>query len=291
VLAGLISPSSAVNRLAFGDRFAAAYPSDDPAVFYWLGLGARRNTTLKDVGALTNISKDDATAAFSIDYGTPGKPGYTYDKPFQYFHFEGAATSSSNAIPENIMVRGLLYGTDYASGSDYRGVWGLYGTYDYFSPELFRVSSTGLAVGTTGQLLLSDKFALQGTLMGGGGYTAAGTNAHSQLKREYHYSASPQAVVALRLVYDDVAMLDFTANDYFLTGSTGSASNTGSENILRAQISLTVRVSGPHAVGLQFVESRRDPRFSGLPNLRQSVGALSLFYTFLGDEKFGVVRE
>ena len=62
-------------------------------------------------------------------------------------------------------------------------------------------------------------------------------------------------------------------------------------NVLRAQISLTFRVSGPHAIGLQFVESRRDPRFSGLPNLRQSVGALSLFYTFLGDEKFGVVRQ
>jgi hypothetical protein len=41
----------------------------------------------------------------------------------------------------------LLYGTDYKAGDNYRGVWGIYGSYDYLSPELFSVSSTALSVG------------------------------------------------------------------------------------------------------------------------------------------------
>jgi len=288
-LAALISPSAAFNRLAFGRRFDSAYPNEDPATFYWLGVGARRNSTLKDAGGLANVTKDEAVAAFALDYGLPGKPGYVYAKPFDYFHFEATATSSANAVPENIMVRGLLYGTDYSSGRDYSGIWGLYGTYDYFSPEIFKVSSTGLSLGTTGQYLMSDKFALQGTVMGGVGFTAAGGTSSIAGVREYHYSAGPQSLFALRLIYDDVAMLGLTANDYVISGGSRSSNAPSTENVMRAQLSLTVRVYGPHAVGIQFVDSRRDARFSGIPDPRQAVGALSIFYTFLGDEHFGVV--
>jgi hypothetical protein len=289
--AALVSPPSGINRLAFGDRFDPAYASHDPAVFYWLGVGARRNATLTDPGALTNIGKDHAVAAFSLDYGLPGKPGYVYDRPFDYYHFEASATTSRNAIPESIVVRGLLYGTKYDSGPEYSGIWGLYGSYDYFSPEIFKVSSTALSLGTTGQYLMSDEFALLGTVMGGVGYTATGNKAVEDGVHEYTYGAGPQALVALRLVYRDVAMLDFTANDYLLRANSGSTHSSGSENIVRAQMSLTVRVHGQHAVGLQYVESSRDPRYSGILSVRQTVGALSLFYTYLGDEHFGVVRQ
>ena len=107
--------------------------------------------------------------------GLPGKPGYTYDRPFDYFNFEFAAGTGKGAF-ENIMSRGLLYGTDYEAGDDYRGVWGLYGSYDYISPEIFRVSSTALSLGTTAQWwLMHQNMALQYTALGGVGYAAAGT--------------------------------------------------------------------------------------------------------------------
>jgi hypothetical protein len=289
VLAGLIAPSAAVNRLAFGKRFDAAYPDDDPAVFYWLGGGVRRNTTLKDVGGLSDVKKDAAVAAFALDYGLPGQPGYEYKKPFDYFHFEATATTNENAIPENIMVRGLLYGKDTSSGRDYSGIWGLYGTYDYFSPELFKVSSTALSLGTTGQYLMSDKWALQGTGLGGLGFTAAGENDNGAGDREYRYGASPQALLTLRLIYGDVAMFGVTANDFLIVGSSGSASTSSNENIMRMQLSLTVRIYERHAVGIQFIDSRRDRSYSSIPDPRQSVGALTIFYMYLGDEHFGVV--
>jgi hypothetical protein len=284
-LAALIAPSAAVNRHLFPDRFEAAGPDHDPAAFYWLGIGARRTVRLDDLDVLDDTHRNQAMAAVAIDYGLPGKPGYEYESPFDYFHLAATATTSRNAIPENLTVRGMLLGTDYAAGEDVRGIWGLYGSYDYFSPDIFKVSSTALSLGTTAQVTLTDVLTLQGTSMAGVGFTAAGTTATRSVDREHRYGVSPQGLLALRLLWDDVAMLEVAAHGYHVTGERGSPGTQGSEDILRAQVSLIVRIVDRHAIGVQFVESSRDPRFS-----RQSVGALSIFYTFLGDETFGAVR-
>jgi len=42
----------------------------------------------------------------------------------------------------------LLLGRTYEIGADYRGVWGLYGSYDYIAPQSFRVSTTALSLGS-----------------------------------------------------------------------------------------------------------------------------------------------
>jgi hypothetical protein len=41
--AALVAPSAGFNRHVYGRRFKAVYPSRDPAVFGWWGLGVRRN--------------------------------------------------------------------------------------------------------------------------------------------------------------------------------------------------------------------------------------------------------
>src|SRR5207244_10245786 len=109
----------------------------------------------------TKLSRSEALVDYSIDYGLPGKPGYTYSRPFDYFSFQ-ATTSSANGF-ENVMTRGLLIGREYDAGANYRGVWGLYGGYDYIAPQFFRVSSTGLSFATTGQCWLSRVLARCGT--------------------------------------------------------------------------------------------------------------------------------
>ena len=141
-------------------------------------------------------------------YGLPGKPGYSYTRPFDYFNFQFTA-STANTF-ENIMTRGLLLGSAYAAGDSYRGVWGLYGSYDYISPQVFRVSSTALYLGTTAQWWLSRAVALQGTALGGVGYGAAGI-IHSSGERDYHYGATPQGLLALRLLLGDMAKLNVTS--------------------------------------------------------------------------------
>src|SRR4029077_17586746 len=165
-------PAPRPNRLVFGNRFDPVFPSHDPAISTRFQLGAALNTHLTGP-ATSQFKQNEATADFQLAYGLPGKPGYSYTRPFDYFNFQLTA-STANTF-ENIITRGLLVGAPYAAGDSYRGVWGLYGTYDYISPQVFRVSSTALNLGTTAQWWLSRAVALQGTALGGVGYGAAGT--------------------------------------------------------------------------------------------------------------------
>ena len=289
-----LSPSTGINRLAFGNRFKAVWVSNDPATFTRLRLGASLTEHQTDQGIGKTVKLAEATGDFSMAYGLPGKPGYSYERPFDYFHFEFTAVtlSGGNAF-ENIMTRGLLYGTKYSVGDAYRGVWGLYGNYDYISPTIFRVSSTALSVGTTAQWWLSHSVALQGSALGGIGFGAAGTTtpvgSPAEGIRDYHFGTIPQGLLAFRLIFGNVAMLDLTGREYYVSG-VGSDNSHGTENILRGNASFTVRVYGRHGIGIQYVESHRDAYYSNLPDRHQTVGTVSIAYNFLGDTKFGAVE-
>jgi uncharacterized protein DUF3943 len=282
--AAVISPATGFNRLAYGDRFSAIFPSRDAVYYSRLALGA--STTTQNVrGASTEHGHHEALADFSIDYGLPGQPGYYYRRPFDYFTFQ--ATASSAGVIENVMTRGLLVGRDYEAGKNYRGVWGLYGTYDYLSPQFFRVSSTGLALGTTGQLWLSESIALQGSALVGAGYAAVGT-LRGASERDYHYGVAPQALLALRLIFGDKASLDVTARDHFVT-RVAAADRGGHDNIARADVSFTWRLHRKHAISVKYLWSHRDATFPDLGDRTQTRATVGIFYTLLGHDRFGAV--
>jgi len=50
-----------------------------------------------------------------------------------------------------------------------------------------------------------------------------------------------------------------------------------------------VRVYGHHALAAQFIASSQDADLFDLGNTLESVGALSLFYTYVSDKKFSAV--
>jgi len=184
--AAVLSPPTGINRFAFGDRFKPVFPSHNPATFWRLRLGASLRSEMKDASGSSTIKRTEATADFSMAYGLPGKPGYSYKRPFDYFHFEFISLGNKDNPFDDVMIRGLLLGTDYEIGDSYRGIWGLYAGYDYISPHIFRVSSTSVSLGTTYQWWLSRAVALQGSVLGGVGYAAAG-NVHQVGQRDYHY--------------------------------------------------------------------------------------------------------
>ena len=188
VSAAAISPPTGLNRLAFGDRFDSIFSGRDPEYFGRLALGVS-TTTHNNPGPSTKDEHTAAVADFSLDYGLPGKPGYNYNRPFDYFTFK-ATVSTANGF-EDLMTRGLLFGTDYEAGRNYRGVWGLYGSYDYIEPQTFRISSTALSLGTTAQWWLSRSIALQGSVLAGAGYAAVGA-VNATAENDYHYGVAPQ---------------------------------------------------------------------------------------------------
>jgi hypothetical protein len=285
--AAALSPPNGFNRLVYGDRFKGVFPSHSPATFTRVRLGASLTDQLVGLDNGT-VDKTEATAEYTLSYGLPGKNGYTYNRPFDYFHFEATAVSGKGAF-ENFMTRGLLLGKRYESGDNYRGVWGLYGGYDYISPKVFRVSTTALSLGTTGQWWLSRAVALQGSALGGVGYGAGGT-VRAVGERDYHYGATGQGLLAARLIFGDKAMLDLTGREYYISGL-GSTQSSGSERIFRGNASFTVSVYERHALGIQYVASRRDAfASSSLPGTHQTVGTWSIAYNFLGDSRFGAVE-
>jgi len=281
--AAAISPGTGFNRMAFGERFDAIFSSRDAVYYSRLQLGLS-NTVQSDAGSSSEDKENDAQMDFSLSYGMPGQPGYRYERPFDYFVFQGTASSAN--IVENVMTRGLLFGTDYAVGESYRGIWGLYGSYDYISPQTYRVSSTALSLGTTGQLWLSRSVALEGTLMGGAGYAAVGT-INGNDDRDYHYGVAPQALLALRLVFGDKASLDFTGREYFV--SDVDDIRGGHDNIVRADIGFTYRVHEKHAISIKYQWNHRDASYPDIDDISQTTGTIGIFYTYLGHDGFGIV--
>ncbi len=223
---------------------------------------------------------------FAIDYGLPGKPGYTYDRPFDYFTFQ-ATTSSANGF-ENLLTSGLLLGKDYEVGRNYRGVWGVYGNYDYIAPQTFRVSTTGLSLGTTGQAWLSESIALQGTVLGGAGYAAVGTT-RSSSERDYNYGVAPQALAALRLILGERASVDLTGREYFVS-RVAAATRGGHDNIVRRRCCVHAAALSPACDRASNIfANRRDAFYPDVGDSSQSRGTVGVFYTYLGHDRFGAV--
>jgi len=282
--AAVISPSTGFNRLAFGDRFDPVFSSRGAEYYSRFQLGPS-GTTRNVQGTSTELKRNELLADFSVEYGLPGKRGYEYTRPFDYFAFQ--ATASSANVFENIQTRGMLVGKAYDEGHDYRGIWGIYGSYDYISPQTYRISSTALSLGTTAQRWLSQDIALQGTGLLGMGYAAVGT-LHGGDSGEYHYGAAPQALLALRLIFGDRAALDLTAREYFVK-NIGSGGSGGHDNIARADLSFTVRVHKQHAIAVKYLWNRRDATYSFLGNGTQERSTIGIFYSYIGHDRFGAV--
>lgn len=285
--AALISPPTGFNRLVFSKRFDAVFPSRKPAFFWRLDLGA--NVIAHRSGADTgDLQQGGTIAGFSMEYGLPGKPGYHYTRPFDYFQIEASAATNYSSKLGALSTRGLLLGREYRAGDSYQGVWGLYGTYDYIASDPARVSSTAVSIGTTAQWRLSPCIALQGTVLGGIGYGAGGEISGSP-ERNYHYGGTAQGIFDLRLILGDFAMLDFRGRQYCISDVAATAPQ-GSETIRRLGLGFTIRIYDRHAISLRYHFSNRDTDYVGIENRHQEVGAISLAYTFLSGDGFGAVE-
>jgi hypothetical protein len=180
-------------------------------------------------------------------------------------------------------------------GDDFRGVWGVFGNFDYFSPQVFRVSETAASVGTVFQWWLSRQVALQGTVLGGLGLGAAGT-VGDRAERDYHYGLTPLSLLGLRLIFGDRAMLEATGRQYYVAGTSSNretgvdTSHFSQDVILRGSVGFTVRLWGPHALAIQYLVSSRNTGAPDLHDRHQQVQTVTLSYNFLGHTRFGAVE-
>src|SRR5688572_3203109 len=188
----LASPPTGINHLLVGNpagspRSDAVPFSDIRVQFGATAIPASRSRTGY------SLALDQPRLALSLDYGYPGDASYRHERPFDYFRIE---SSVSGEGLEHLSTRGLIAGTDYGAGR-LDGIWGLYGTYDYFSPDDFRFSSTAGSFGTTLQAAIAGPLVLQSSGLGGVGYVATHTEGQPD---DFHYGVAPQGLVNLRLI-------------------------------------------------------------------------------------------
>lgn len=292
VAAGIISPPTELNRLVFGDRFGPVFENRDPAMMAELQLGIATNRRFKSTGSDAQADKTIPDANFHLSYGLPGKSGYRYQRPFDYFDIEvNTLIAHRKGFPSG-MIRGLLFGAPYESGPAYRGVWGLYGTYDYLSPQVYRVSTTGASLGTTAQWWVARGIALQGTALAGVGFGSAGTIVLSDpTERDYHYGLTPQQLLNLRLIFGTRLMAEITGRNYTIT-EIGAKKAPGTESIQHANASLSVRLWDHQAITLGYQVAARSARFESatLPDRTQRTETGYVTYTLLGQPHFGAVE-
>ena len=284
--AAAISPATGFNRLAFGQRDDTIFSSHGADYYSRLNLGYSRSAENDSGLSATAVKPNEAQAEFVIDYGLPGKPGYEYTRPFDHFSFQATATSANTF--ENVLTRGSLFARGYEIGRNYRGVLGLYGSYDYIAPQTFRVSTTALSLGTTGQYRASEAITLQGSALLGAGYAAVGT-VRSTDELDYHYGVAPQGLLAFRMIYANKLSLDLTGREYFVS-RVAAAARGGHENIARLDASLTYRIKGPHAVSIKYIGNRRDSSYPDIGSRKQTRATIGIYYTLLGHDQFGAVQ-
>src|SRR5436305_1413940 len=124
---------------------------------------------------------------------------------------------------------------------------------------------------------------MQGTGLLGAGYATVSTVNGVADEHSNHYGFAPNAALVLRAIFSERASLDLSGREYFVSNVSGS-SRGGHDNVVRADATLTWRVTGRHAIAVKYQYSRRNVDFANVDR-SQERGTIGIFYTLLGRDR------
>lgn len=291
----LVSPPSAINRWLFDDQPHSADVDHLPPVFAEVRPGISLATRLVDRtnGERRPISQEGLQAAIAaeVSYGAPGDPRWRYQHPFSAF--DVSARFTWPGVPTaNLYIRGLLIGDQFGMAeSRVRGMFGVFGLYDFGANNIVRVSSVGVGPGTSLQAQLSERMYLRTTVVFAGlGFAAAGSlGIDTERYRDYHIGPGLETIADVRLIRVGTGMLALRAQTWSLTGFYAEPYD-GFEQIDYVDLEARVRLTKQLALVLEAPVSLRQFGFgdSGSSTIVGSGPRLSLSYTT--DDSFGIVH-
>ena len=74
--------------------------------FSRLGLGYAGSVHHKVGTSAANVKPHEAQVDYEIDYGLPGAADYRYTRPFDYFNFQGTASSANGIENPRLLAAG-----------------------------------------------------------------------------------------------------------------------------------------------------------------------------------------
>jgi hypothetical protein len=277
----LIEPVGQLNRTMLGGEQDPNDVEDDPHYFALLAGGVNLGSAYRDPNTFDVIKSvsPQANVQGRLTYGIPGDPTFHYGTPFSHFDLDFNVSFPGTPVT-SLFMRGLLYGWQFHSVSgDTRGVWGIFGQYDFASAALVQVSSVGLGVGTSFQTRLSRSWFLQLGVIGSGvPYSSAGSRGITDPNaRDYHIGPGAQVTMEARLIWREVGWLRVVARSWYMVGA--YVPPTGSESITYLTAGPLVRVWGPLAIGADAVVAVRRAKFPDVlydPNLEGVTARITL---------------
>jgi hypothetical protein len=143
-------------------------------------------------------------------------------------------------------------------------------------------------LGTNLQWKMTEMLALQAHASAGVGYTSTGT-VRASTSQQYTYGYAPEAMLTMRLIYGDRITLDLVSRGFF-DGRLARAETARTDGVIRGDASVTYRVSGPHAVALKYITSRRRYSLPGAAGIQQRLDTIGLYYTYQVGRGTGAVK-
>ena len=289
----LLSPAGAINHWLTNGELDAQDLDENPPYFAHVSAGVNIGGVLRDPGTRRTylVPGVQFNVQASLTYGIPGDPAFRYRHPFSHFALDANLLIGAGAVTGGFFTRGLLWGAHFGNAStSVRGVWGVFGQYDFSAASLARVSSVAVGLGASLQWKLGTDVFLQATgMLSGVPFASAGAlGVEDVTVRDYHIGAGAQATTDLRLLYRDLGWLRLTARNWFIVGA--YTQPTGWESISYVTFGPLGKLWGPIGLGADVVVVLRRTHFPDngfAPQVNGVTGRITL--SWLSDGHFGLV--
>lgn len=275
VLAGLIDPVGELNAAVSGKAWRLVPP---PRLHAHVGLGA--------MVQLGQGVQAPVQLELAVAHGLPSDLPFHPRRPFDHFDLEASIQAGTEEIQGAFDLRGLIVGR--AIGDEHRrGLWGLYGSYDYVDLAGPRASVVAFGPGITAHQAIGERgFGTATAVVSVVPWGAAGGTGDGEgPQRDYHHGPGASGFVEVAAGRPGLGVVRVNARVLEVLGSlVGDANETVVVTTVGGMISLTER----HAIGVEAVYAARSADFEDatMRAFDQSQ-ELRLVYAITSDASFG----
>lgn len=280
--ASILDPVGAINRKAWGDPWAKTVP---PAVHAHLGIGFQ--TPTHALGANRGGDSQFHLEAY-VEHGLLRDRSFQPRRPLDHFTFQAALDANRGSVEGLLQVRGMLLGSALR-GDVVRGMYGMFGAYDYNSNHYVRASMLGVGPGAAGEIRIGELGYVGGTaaayLVPYG--AAGGQNEEEGPMHDHHDGPGMAQLLEIQGGKRGLFNLHLTTRTYEIEGRLiGDVAN---EFVVASTAGTQVQLSAHHAIGVEGTYAYRratfaDPAMTDMPDSTMDFRA---FYAFTTDEILG----
>jgi hypothetical protein len=281
-VAWVIDPVGSVNRATWGDPWAKTAP---PSLYAHVGVGTQLSSRV--------LGQNGSGAQFHtnlyVEHGLTGDRAFQPTHPLDHFELRSSVDATPKDIDLALNVRGMLLGQGGWSPR-LRGMYGLFGAYDFDNQEQVRASMLGVGPGATGEVQVGRYGFIESTVAA---YAvpwgaAGGISEREKLGRDHHRGPGLAQLFELKAGRRGIASLRSTTRAYEIAAR--YAGDDTNEIVVRTTLAAEVHVATHHAIGVEGTYGwRRASQTDGFMTTvaTENSAEARLFYAITMDEILG----